>query len=325
MNVEQTKALDTAKMGKGLNFQQVQALLDLDFESPAAASVVEAAREIGMRACDGAGYVFSQIGLDDLPCPIDCAFCNFSVSATCATEQDDASRYDHVVPLERVLHYARLFSNEGVALISLMVTAAFPFDPLLKTVEQVRAAIRPDCLLMVNAGDLGKEDYRALVQAGANAAYHAIRLGEGRLTRVQPAVRERSIQFMQEAGLRLMTGVEPLWKGVSTQELAQHICAISAMQPFAMGACAYTPVEGDAMNGMKPASKAAVRYVAAVTRLACGTSVRIGGIGGVAWVDAGCDPRNRGYGVQDEQIRNDIAAARTRLQTAGFSIEERIA
>jgi hypothetical protein len=70
--------------------------------------------------------------------------------------------------------------------------------------------------------------------------------------------------------------------------------------------------------GKLPASREFVQYVGALTRLACGQAVPIGGIGGVAWVDAGCDPRNRGYGEADDELREKVASAKRRLERDGF-------
>ena len=322
MNARLRKAIDDACLDAGLSSAVVRELLERGPSGEDGAYVVEAAREVGLRACGGRGYLFSQIGIDDTPCPVDCKFCHFALSmhGRRAAEVDPSADSDeHLVPIERVVHYAHLFSNEGAALVSLMATAALPMHTLADYVRAVRAAIRPDCLLMVNTADWGAEAFAELARAGASAAYHALRLGEGELTRIKPEVRLRTIGHIHAAGLKLMTGIEPLWKGAPADELAERICALPDMQPFAMGACAYTPVENDSMEGRLPASKDEGRYVAAIARLVCGTRVPIGGIGGVAWVDAGCDPRKRGYGESDEQLRDDMSAARARLEASGFS------
>ena len=117
-----------------------------------------------------------------------------------------------------------------------------------------------------------------------------------------------------------MTGVEPVWDGVSAQELSERIMDIPDFSPFCIGACSLTEVEGIDAAGKKPAKTGFVRYVGALTRLACGEEVPVGGIGGVAWVDAGCDPRNRGYGADDATLRSKIPAAKRRLELDGFEV-----
>ena len=127
----------------------------------------------------------------------------------------------------------------------------------------------------------------------SSTAYHALRLKEGVFTAIKPIDRRRTMRHLRAAGLPLMTGVEPVWDGVSAQELSERIMDIPDFSPFCIGACSITEVEGVDVAGKKPAKTGFVRYVGALTRLACGEEVPVGGIGGVAWVDAGCDPRNR--------------------------------
>ena len=79
------------------------------------------------------------------------------------------------------------------------------------------------------------------------------------------------------------------------------------------------------MGARKPALTGFVRYVGALVRLVCGDAVPVGGIGGVAWIDAGCDPRNRGYGEDDVTLRKKVAAARRRLSLDGFSVHDHCA
>lgn len=128
------------------------------------------------------------------------------------------------------------------------------------------------------------------------------------------------MRHLRAAGLPLMTGVEPVWDGVSAQELSERIMDIPDFSPFCIGACSLTEVEGVDVAGKKPAKTGFVRYVGALTRLACGEEVPVGGIGGVAWVDAGCDPRNRGYGADDATLRSKISAAKRRLELDGFEV-----
>ena len=291
-------------------------LLEFSPESAEAAQVIEAARAIGMQACGGRGYLYAQIGVDALPCPEQCAFCAF---AACNSDVDAA---DAVVDTELIVHYARLFDGLGMDLVSLMATSALDFERYLGIVEAVRSAVPDRLEIMANVGDISRAQAEKLVQAGASCAYHSIRLGEGVITAIDPDERRATLRNLKAAGLGIMTGIEPIWDGIDTGELAQRICEVAALQPFAMGACSLTPIEGSHAGSidLRPASMAFVRYAASLARLACGASVPVGGIGGVAWVDAGTDPRNRGYGSSDEEIAGDVARARHRLEAAGFTV-----
>jgi hypothetical protein len=199
-----------------------------------------------------------------------------------------------------------------------MATAGLGFERYLEMVRAVRASVSDDMKIMANTADLSPEQARALADAGATAAYHALRLGEGVITDISPEDRRRTMRHLRDAGIELMTGVEPVWRGIDPDELSDHICDLPEFAPFAVGACSYTAVERADMGGREPALTGFVRYVGALARLVCGEAVPIGGIGGVAWVDAGCDPRNRGYGEDDRTLLTKIAAARSRLALDGF-------
>ena len=310
---------DDALAGKVPTRDDVMHLLKFDAYSVEAAYVCARARELGMRACRGLGYVYAQIGVDENPCPENCRFCSFAASHYQPGENGEAASFE--VPIGRIVHYAKLFDAEGVDLVSLMATAALDFDRYLDMVRAVRASVSDDLVIMANTGDLTLEQARALHEAGADAAYHALRLGEGELTDIKPIDRRRTIRYLHAAEIDVMTGVEPLWEGIDPLLLSERICDIPEFEPFCMGACSYIPTSGDDMGTRKPSSTGFLRYVAAITRLVCGDAVRIGGIGGVAWVDAGCDPRKRNYGTDDDTLRREIAQARKRLELDGFKVK----
>ena len=306
---------DDAAQGKLPTRGDIVYLLGFDAYSPEAAYVCAKAREVGMRACGGRGYVYAQIGVDSTACPENCRFCSFAAVNT------DADTYDaaHVeVPVGRIVHYAKVFDDGGVDLISLMATAGLDFERYLDMVRAVRASISDETTIMANVGDLTLEQALALKDAGANAAYHALRLGEGEITDIRPADRKRTIRHLRAAGIPLMTGVEPVWDGVDALALSERIMDVCDFRPFCMGACNLTSVAGVDVGGRRPARVGMVRYVGALTRLACGDEVPVGGIGGVVWVDAGCDPRNRGYGEDDATLRRKMTDARRRLRADGF-------
>ncbi len=311
------KIADDAARGKAPSRGDIVHLLKFDAYSPEAAYVCAVARAIGMRACEGRGRVYAQIGVDSTACPKNCRFCSFAAVNVGKGSYDAASVE---VPIGRIVHYAKLFDAEQVDLVSLMATAALDFDRYLDMVRAVRVSVSDGMVIMANVGDLTLAQAQALKDAGANAAYHALRLGEGEWTDIAPIDRRRTIRHLKAAGLDLMTGVEPVWQGADALALSERICDIPEFEPFCMGACGLTQVQGADVLGRKPPLKGFLRYVAACTRLACGESAPIGGIGGVRWVDAGCDPRNRGYGEDDAHLRRHIARAKRELELEGFAV-----
>ncbi|MDO4183009.1 MAG: hypothetical protein Q4E12_05325 [Coriobacteriia bacterium] len=338
--------VDAAQAGTAPTFEDILFLLEFSPESAEAAYACAVARQMTKQACEGMGLVHAQIGLDKGPCPENCRFCSFAAvnaaGVKAATtmpymdcngdfcrmvypteEQIAAAQASGPVPLEDVLHFARLFDQECVHLISLMATAALPFEQLLEAVSAVREAVSPDMPLLVNCGDVSLAQAQQLKDAGAQAAYHARRLQEGEITDIAPDQRFETIRNLRAAGLALMTGVEPVWPGVAFEELAARICEIPAFDPYCIGACKLTCARGTAMEAEEEPTRLQVAYVAALVRLCVGLAAPVGGSGGVAWVDAGTDPRSRGYDSADAALSQKIADARKHLRYDGWDVPTR--
>ena len=359
---------DKAAAGERPTHGDVLHLLGFDAHSPEAAYVEVRAREMALRAANGRGFIYAQIGVDANPCPENCLFCSFAAVNTEAGGADDAAGNSRnpgtgeeglkkarlsgesqggdrdgspngvsqggdrdgspecafwEVPLDRIVSYARLFDEEGVHLISLMATAGLPFSRYLEMVAAVRAVVSADMPIMANAADMTLEQALALKGAGAQAVYHAIRLGEGELTDISPARRRETNAAARKAGLALMTGVEPLWDGASHEEIASRMEEVATLSPFCTGACSLIAAKGTEMENCIPATRALVRYVGAITRLVVGEGVPVGGAGGIAWVDAGCDPRARKLGLEPEWLRREVARARGLLEADEWHVPAR--
>ena len=309
--------VDNAVAGNAPNRSDILHMLRFDAYSVEAAYACARAREVGMKACGGRGRVFAQIGVDENPCPEDCRFCAFAASNTLPGDIADPEA-SLEVPIGRIVHYARLFDGAGVDLISLMSTSALDFDRYLDMVRAVKASVS-HTPIMANTSDLTMEQAHALREAGVEYAYHSVRLGEGELTGIKPIDRRRTIRHLRAAGIRLMTGVEPIWDGIDPLVLSERIIDVPDFDPFCIDACGYTSLPHDGAGSRRPAKTGMVRYVGALTRLACGEKAAIGGIGGVAWVDAGTDPRNGAYGSDDATLLKQVEEARERLVLDGFS------
>lgn len=276
--------------------------------SSEAAHVRWAARTITARACNGVGQIYAQIGIDALPCPANCDFCAFA-----AARSRDVAR-NAVVPTEQVVAYARAFDEAGVHLVSLMSTAGLSFEHMLDVVRSVRSAVSDDLPLLVNTGDLTADEARQLKDAGAQAIYHAHRLGEGVITRLQPEARRATMRHAKAAGLKLMNAVEPVCEDVPCETLLERMVEAASFGPYCSGVGTLTNVAGTPMEHARPLSRARTAFYAAIFRLLVGESIPFGtGGGNVMWVDAGTNPRGRALPVGAEALVRDVARARKDL------------
>ncbi len=309
--------------------------------SPEAAYVCATAREMTRTASRGRGFIHAQIGVDSLPCPVNCAWCSFAEKNACGevggspavagggADAKDAGKAsaDAIVATDEIVSYARIFDAGGVQLVSLMATAALPFSHYIEMVSAVREAVSDDLCIMANYRDVSAEEARALYDAGARAFYHARRLGEGQMTRIDPARRYATMENVRAAGLALMTGIDPVWHNTPTDEMARCLLGLSESGAWCVGACGVVGLEGREVPGHLPPQTGEVRYAGALARLVCGTDVAVGGAGNAAWVDAGCDARERGYdaGAAGEKLAARMAAARKRLESDGWTVPARTA
>lgn len=308
------KIIEQARSGEHLSRDEIAWLLSFPEESPESLLVVKEAKRLAWERCRGRAFVHAQIGLDSLPCPENCRYCSF------AQVNDSNSRECSVIDMDALLDFARLFSQEGANLISLMSTAALPFEKLLSFVAAARLVIDDHVILLVNGPDLSLEQAIELREVGADAAYHAVRLGEGYLTDLDPRKRVQTIENIQAAGLALMSGVEPLWRNAPEDELLDAIERQIALRPVWTGCCSLTIAENCSIHGLEPASRLRARQVGAIIRLAAGSRIPVGGVGGVAWVDAGTDPRMRGKSSHHESLRRDMRETRSALEKDGWLV-----
>ena len=310
---------DKAACGEGLSRSDIEYLLSFDAYSAEAAYVCAVAREMTYKSSKGRAFIHTQIGVDQLPCPINCAYCSFA-------KQNVDYAYDerYIISTEQIAHFTQVFDKCGVHLISLMATAALPLERYLEMIKAVRKAISNNTPIMANYRDVSLDEAKKIAEAGASVYYHARRLPEGVLTNVSADRRFETIKNVKEASMALMSGVDPLWHNAPASEVAKCICELPNFEPYCVGACGIIPLEGHELQDYKPPLTGEIRYVGALARLVCGSKTIVGGCGNAKWVDAGCDARKREYGMDDEHLCKKIAQAKKALRADGWIVSDRV-
>lgn len=309
--------VDRAIEGESPCRDEMLMLMGIDVESAEAAYVRWGAEVLGRRASGGVGQIYAQIGLDATPCPENCAFCSL---AAC----NNSSKGRAEVPDDEITHYAGVFDEAGVHLISLMATAAFDFGHFLQVVTAVRNVVGDDMPLMANIGDVTSEQAHRLKEAGVQAFYHAHRLGEGVITDIAPEKRLATIAAVREADLELMTAVEPVYRGIPREDIAERMLEAISQKPYCSGVGVLTAVPGTAMEREEPYTRREASYFACIMRLAAGTSIPFGtGCGNVVWTDAGANPRGRDLSTDPDFLRRDVRRLRKELARDGWDVPAR--
>jgi len=300
---------------------ELASLLDVE-PGTEQANVLDRAQEtLARRGNGGLGYVYAQIGIDANPCPGNCHFCNF---AAC----NGLVRGSAEMPFDQILHLCELFAQNGVHLISVMSSVAYRFERYLKLMELLRDAVGDDVALMANTRDLSPDEAQALADAGADCLYHAVRLGEGVITGLDEATRWETLANARAAGLAISTAVGPLYQPVSPdgpyyqtkKQIVERIMQAIALQPICSGVTSLRAVPGTKMAQVKPCPPEKMGVLGGVFQLAARDTIPHGGYRSIHWVDAGRDPRERGYASDDARLTRRIDEAYRELEADEWKV-----
>lgn len=281
--------------GVGLTPAETLKLYSLSETSKEAAYLRWAGQELSMRAANGVAEVHAQIGLNSTICPKNCKFCSFAAS-------NDARKGKFELPKADVLEYAQRYVDDGANLILLLTTASYSFERLLEMVEGVRSVIGHDMPLLVNTDDMTYESCVALKAAGANGAYHAVRMREGVDTGIPVEKRLETFENLAAAGMSLSTCVEPIGPEHSPEELTEATYRCIDVHPQSAGCGKRIPVPNTELYDLGMHTDVANANYVAVYRLATGLDPRLNcsantvmtaaSGANLAWAEVGTNPRD---------------------------------
>lgn len=262
--------------------------------------------ELIQRASGGRALLYSQIGIDANPCPGNCWYCSFA-----AKNNDWKDKAE--VPLDQIVEYSRILDDAGVHMISLMTTANYDFQQYLDVISAVRETIKPNVGIMVNTGDFDYDQAVKLKEAGGDIVYHAVRVGEGKITSIPLEKRWDTVHAAIDAGLRISSGIEPMYHGADIEEAVQRMYQIAELDPICSGIGELVCVEGTPMENYENITKEERRILDSVWHLVAGLGKQPYGGMNTRWIDAGANPRGTEMLVGEERIRSDVERARAEL------------
>jgi biotin synthase len=286
------KSLD----GEDLRAEEIKALFEVPLFSEDSARIQLASRHKSQKACGGKAEVHGQVGLNIGLCPMDCYFCAFAACNGIFEEEEE------LTPEEAVRMTKDIEASGGNA-VFVMSTAQYPFEKYLEMGREIRRNLRLETTLIANVGDMTEKQAVDLKQAGFSGVYHALRLGEGRDTRLSPERRLRTFQHVHAAGLGLGTCVEPVGPEHSVEELVEKTLITREARPVYSGSARRIPLPGTKMGGLGMVSEARMAHILAVVRLSLGYDVPgncthepnvIGAAAGanLFWAESGSNPRD---------------------------------
>jgi biotin synthase len=298
-------------------------LLRIDPHSMEGGFILVAANSITRTASKGKAEVHAQIGLNLSPCPNDCSFCAFAAKNGVFKDTKELS-------IEETVQSALRAEADGANAIFFMTTHDYPFRKYIEISKEVRSKLKPDTVMIANIGDFGYEEGKQIKEAGYSGIYHAVRMGEGKDTQIDPQVRLNTIRAAREAGLLIGTCVEPIGPEHSIEEIAEKILIGREIDPCYSGAMRRISIPGSELEQYGMISEYRLAFLVAVVRLAMGREIigncthepnLLGPVAGanLFWAEVGTNPRDTH--VETSKGRGmDVKSCMEMLKEADFDI-----
>jgi len=282
--------------GHSLTRNEIVYLLNNHHPSLDEGFVMAAANVINRTVSRGKAEVHAQIGLNLSPCPNNCSFCAFAAKNGVFHESQQ-------LPIEDVILLALKAEADGANALFFMTTHDFSFKKYIEISKEVRKKLKPETVMIANIGDFGYEEGKQLKEAGYSGIYHAVRMGEGRATQIDPRVRLNTIRAAREAGLLIGTCVEPIGPEHSIEEIAEKILIGRKINPCFSGAMRRISIPGSELEPYGMISEYRLAFLVAVVRVAMGKDLigncthepnLLGAVSGanLFWAEVGTNPRD---------------------------------
>jgi biotin synthase len=317
--------LDKALDGAILAREEILHMLGIPLPSLEARLVMASADYLTREACGGRAEVHAQVGLNCSPCPNDCLFCSFAASNQVFQRKEEMA-------VEEAVLRAQNAETEGANAIFFMATGNYPFGKYVEIAQEVRAGLRADTVMVANTGDFGLKEGKRLREAGFTGIYHAVRMGEGKDTKISPETRKKTIQAAKESGLFVGTCVEPVGPEHSLEEIAEKTLITREIQPCYSGAARRITIPGSPLEKYGMISEYRMAFLVAVVRLAMGRELigncthepnLLGAAAGanLFWAEAGANPRDTEAETSKGRGR-DVESCIQLFQEADFQVRK---
>lgn len=321
MNANIAHSIDKASAGGELTVSELRELFAVHYLSEEAFLIQQASRKMSQAAARGKAEVHGQVGIDVGLCAKNCDFCSFAT-------KNGIFREHKVHPLGEIIDKCLSLEAEGANAIYLMATATVEFAEYITIAKEARAALNPGTPLVANIDDFDERQAGILRKTGFTGIYHCVRIGEGVVTAIDPALRLRTIAAAKKAGLLLGTTVGPVGPEHSIDQLVDTTILSRSLQPVSSGSCRRINISGLPLAAHGMVNYSQMGHILAVVRLANGYQV-IGhgthepnGIGAMAganlfWAEQGANPRD----TSEHTVRGwTVSRTREVLDEAGWEI-----
>lgn len=318
------KARKSALSGKILDRDDIIALLEINPNSAEVEALGRAAREVAAEITENHGRIWTAVGVDFAPCPVNCHFCSFGEKWGVIKEVYEWTA-DEIIELASKLLYS------GAKWVTLRTTEYYSLQKLAAIAKKLRSTIDGNYKIVANTGELSKETADLLISSGIQIIYHSLRLREEFDTGLSVKSRLETLAAVKNSPLDLAFLVEPVGIEHTSAEIADIFLTAMQYKASLTGAMARVPVPGTPLGNIPAISERRLAQIAAVTRLAVGRNapdicIHPASQLALAWganvvvVEVGAIPRDTGNAKQEWQ-NFDISTATTWFKQAGYKLD----
>lgn len=267
MKMTTQQILTKAMVGQGLEKEEALALLNnVSVQGEEFDKLLNVADQLTRLQFNNMGEVHAQIGLNWGKCSNNCQFCTFS-------EELGNVKKDFEIPYEDILNRAKEFKLLKVGSISLMATADYSFEDYVKMGKKLHKDLDKEMPLFANWGDITLEQAKELRDAGFAYYYHALRLGEGNVTKILPETRIQTIKNAHEAGLLVGSCLEPIGPEHTYEEMMDILEILKDNNVSWMATMKRNKVENSPLNVHGEITDEEFAKITAVTRIYFGNKL----------------------------------------------------
>lgn len=246
---------------EGLDIEDAVAMLSLDLDSKEVYALMATANRVSREQFGGKAENHFHIGLNASPCPFNCRFCSLANSAGIFRDPVEFAQ-------EQIIAWAKSAEAQRADALNLMTTGTFGFDRLLQMGRALGREVSTP--LVANTRDIDHREGEALLEAGFVAAYHAVRLGEGRDTPFKVEKRIHTISVFRDVGLLWMNCVEPVGPEHDLREIAGLMVLAREYRATYSGVMRRINFPGSPLGGEGMISEREMARMVAVSRLVMG-------------------------------------------------------
>ena len=312
--------LQSSLRGDEISRKKCLELMEIHEYSPEMYELFYTANQLTRERSNGVGQIHAQIGIDYTACPRKCGFCVFGGMPDLKIE----------LSKEEILARAKNFERAGADALYLMTTASFDFNRFIDLGKEVKKSLSSKIPFVANIDDFGSNEAQELRDVGFTAIYHAVRLREGKDTKIDPKTRMATIENAKRVGLKIFFCVEPIGPEHNVDEIVDLMFLGKKLGVEFSGAMRRTSTPTTRLHDRGEINLVQLAKIVAITRMVMGNSAMwncthepnlpslLAGAN-LIWAETGPNPRDKCHDTSSSEGRGlSVEQCRKMLMEAGL-------